>query len=94
MSDDRWDHKPKSATKPWIPQWQSKKAPGTPQALEAIFEIMNKGNSGTGAFKFARQMFAYLSDEELWHAHDEWCEGRFDASVVEKKAQWEKKKPL
>lgn len=74
--------------------WVSKRAPGTPQSLEALFDMMNKGNMGTGAFKFARGLFQYLTDDHLWSAYEMWVEGKFDSSVIEKREAWEKKKPL
>lgn len=93
-SDERWDLKPKSKTKPWRPGWQSRIAPGTPQNLEALFDMINKGNSGTGAFKFARSLFEYLTDEDIWQAYDHWIEGKLDPTVIEKKTKWERNKPL
>lgn len=94
MSDDRWTERPKKATKPWRPRWQSSRAPGTPQSLEALFEMMNRGNTGTGAFRFARAHFGYLTDEDLWSCYESWLDGKLNPIVVEKRDAWEKRRPL
>ncbi len=74
--------------------WISRRAPGTPQSLEALFDLINKGNLGTGAFRFARDNFQYLNDEELWQAYEMWCDGKFDKTIVEKRENWKKKRAL
>ncbi len=82
------DYKKGGKWKP--PSWQSKKAPGTPPALEAIFEMIQSGKTDSKAFEIARATQKCFNDAELWEAYVAWTEGRIHPVVAEKKPPFRK----
>lgn len=57
-------------------RWVSQKAPGTPPTAEALFELIDSNNTGSGAFRPARLCWKHLTDEELWECYEKWTEGK------------------
>lgn len=57
--------------KPWV----SKKAPGTPASIEALFLMIEVNKTESKAFKFG-QKFTGLDDEILWECYQNWQDGK------------------
>jgi len=53
----------------------SKKAPGTPSYAECLFQMINKGETETGGFKWARKLLGEFSDEVIWEMYQMWFDG-------------------
>ena len=68
--------RPQSATRyePFI----SKRAPGTPACLEALFRMIEDGNTENGAFQWGMQYCGFKTDKELFDSYELWCKGEAD----------------
>lgn len=66
-------------------RWVSDKAPGTPITAEALFILMQTGQSSGGAFDIARAGWRHLSDEQVWAAFDLWLNGKVAPCLLDPK---------
>lgn len=59
-----------------------RRVPGTPISAEALFEMIKGGRQDSGAFRFAREGYSSLTDDELWSCYEWWCEGKINPLIL------------
>ena len=55
--------------------WVSTKAPGTPASVEALFNMIERNETESKAFKFG-QRFVRLDEDTLWACYQDWQAGK------------------
>lgn len=64
-------------------RWFSRQAPGTSPGYEAMFTMIKNGHHDSKAFQFERRYYR-LTEEELWAAYEDWCNGRVHPKILER----------
>jgi len=64
--------------------WTSRKAPGTPASVEALFMLIEKGLTNCSAFSVGMR-YIRATEKELWVWFESWTEGKVHPELEQRK---------